>query len=742
MPTRSKIIYTFTDEAPALATYSLLPIVEAFTASADIAVETRDISLAGRILSSFPEQLKADQVIADDLAELGTLATTPEANIIKLPNISASVPQLKAAIAELQAQGFNIPDYPETPANDAEKEAKSRYDKIKGSAVNPVLREGNSDRRAPLSVKNYARKHPHKMGAWAADSKSHVAHMSNGDFYGSEKAALIEAADAVRIELLAADGSVTVLKEKTSVKAGEIIDCAVMSKKALRAFIAAEIEDAKAKGVLLSLHLKATMMKVSDPIMFGQVVAEFYKEALAKHATVLEQVGFNLNNGIGDLYARIQSLPAEQKAQIEADVQAVYATRPALAMVNSDKGITNLHVPSDVIVDASMPAMIRDSGKMWNAEGNLQDTKAVIPDRCYATIYQATIEDCKKHGAFDPTTMGSVPNVGLMAQKAEEYGSHDKTFHIKADGTVRVVDGKGRTLLEQKVEAGDIFRMCQTKDAPIQDWVKLAVNRARASNTPAIFWLDPARAHDGVMIEKVQVYLKDHDTSGLDIRIMSPVDAMKFSLERIRKGQDTISVTGNVLRDYLTDLFPIMELGTSAKMLSIVPLMNGGGLFETGAGGSAPKHVQQLVEENFLRWDSLGEFLALAASLEHLGVTTDNAKAKVLAATLDQATGQFLDNNKSPSRKVGNIDNRGSHFYLALYWAQALAAQTEDTTLQARFAPLAAALTEQEATIVAELNAVQGKPVDIAGYYHANAELAAKVMRPSATLNAAIASLK
>jgi len=742
MPTRSKIIYTFTDEAPALATYSLLPIVEAFTASADIAVETRDISLAGRILSSFPEQLKADQVIADDLAELGTLATTPEANIIKLPNISASVPQLKAAIAELQAQGFNIPDYPENPATDAEKEAKSRYDKIKGSAVNPVLREGNSDRRAPLSVKNYARKHPHKMGAWAADSKSHVAHMSNGDFYGSEKAALIEAADAVRIELLAADGSTTVLKEKTSVKAGEIIDCAVMSKKALRAFIAAEIDDAKAKGVLLSLHLKATMMKVSDPIMFGQVVAEFYKEALAKHATVLEQVGFNLNNGIGDLYARIQSLPAEQKAQIEADIKAVYATRPALAMVNSDKGITNLHVPSDVIVDASMPAMIRDSGKMWNTEGNLQDTKAVIPDRCYATIYQAVIEDCKKHGAFDPTTMGSVPNVGLMAQKAEEYGSHDKTFHIKTDGTVRVVDGKGRVLLEQKVEAGDIFRMCQTKDAPIQDWVKLAVNRARASSTPAVFWLDPARAHDGVMIEKVQVYLKDHDTSGLDIRIMSPVDAMKFSLERIRKGQDTISVTGNVLRDYLTDLFPIMELGTSAKMLSIVPLMNGGGLFETGAGGSAPKHVQQLVEENFLRWDSLGEFLALAASLEHLGVTNGNAKAKVLAATLDQATGQFLDNNKSPSRKVGNIDNRGSHFYLALYWAQALAAQTEDSALQARFAPLAAALTEQEATIVAELNAVQGKPVDIAGYYHANAELAAKVMRPSATLNAAIASLK
>ncbi|MHC8410647.1 NADP-dependent isocitrate dehydrogenase [Pseudomonas sp. Hz4] len=740
MPTRSKIIYTFTDEAPALATYSLLPIVEAFTASADIAVETRDISLAGRILASFPEQL-GDKAVADHLAELGDLAVTPEANIIKLPNISASVPQLQAAIKELQAQGFALPDYPETVTSDADKLAKSRYDKIKGSAVNPVLREGNSDRRAPLSVKNYARKHPHKMGAWAADSKSHVAHMSTGDFYGSEKAALIDAADAVKIELIAQDGTTTVLKEKTTVQAGEILDCAVMSKNALRRFIAAEIEDAKQKGVLLSVHLKATMMKVSDPIMFGQIVAEFYKDALAKHADVLAQIGFNLNNGIGDLYARIKALPAEQQAAIEADIQAVYAARPSLAMVNSDKGITNLHVPSDVIVDASMPAMIRDSGKMWGTDGQLHDTKAVIPDRCYATIYQAVIEDCKLHGAFDPTTMGSVPNVGLMAKKAEEYGSHDKTFQVKVNGVVRISDGAGRTLLEQSVEAGDIFRMCQTKDAPIQDWVKLAVNRARASSTPAIFWLDPMRAHDGVVIEKVQAYLKDHDTAGLDIRIMSPVDAMAFTLGRTREGKNTISVTGNVLRDYLTDLFPIMELGTSAKMLSIVPLMNGGGLFETGAGGSAPKHVQQLLEENFLRWDSLGEFLALAASLEHLGVTYNNPKALVLAKTLDQATGQFLDNNKSPSRKVGNIDNRGSHFYLALYWAQALAAQAEDVALQAQFGQLAKTLAENEATIVAELNAVQGKPVDIGGYYHANADLISKAMRPSNTFNAAIAAL-
>ncbi|NMZ53908.1 isocitrate dehydrogenase (NADP(+)) [Pseudomonas lundensis] len=740
MPTRSKIIYTFTDEAPALATYSLLPIIEAFTAPADIAVETRDISLAGRILASFPEQLGA-KAVADHLAELGALAVTPEANIIKLPNISASVPQLQAAIKELQAQGFDIPDYPESVTTDAEKDVKARYSKVMGSAVNPVLREGNSDRRAPLSVKNYARKHPHKMGAWAADSKSHVAHMSEGDFYGSEKAALIEAPDSVKIELIAQDGTTTVLKEKTAVQAGEIIDCSVMSKKALRQFVAAEIEDAKKQGVLFSVHLKATMMKVSDPIMFGQIVAEFYKDALEKHADVLKEIGFNLNNGIGDLYARIKALPADKQAEIEADIQAVYAIRPALAMVNSDKGITNLHVPSDVIVDASMPAMIRDSGKMWGTDGQLHDAKAVIPDRCYATIYQAVIEDCKQHGAFDPTTMGSVPNVGLMAQKAEEYGSHDKTFQIKTDGVVRVSDSNGNVLMEQKVEAGDIWRMCQAKDAPIRDWVKLAVNRARASNTPAVFWLDPQRSHDGVMIEKVQAYLKDHDTNGLDIRIMPPVEAMEFTLERTRKGLDTISVTGNVLRDYLTDLFPIMELGTSAKMLSIVPLMNGGGLFETGAGGSAPKHVQQLLEENFLRWDSLGEFLALAASLEHLGTTYNNPKALVLAKTLDQATGQFLDNNKSPSRKVGNIDNRGSHFYLALYWAQALAAQTEDKDLQAQFAPVANAMAENEATIVAELNAVQGKPVDIGGYYHADADKVSNVMRPSATLNAIIASV-
>jgi isocitrate dehydrogenase len=742
MPTRSKIIYTFTDEAPALATYSLLPIVEAFTASADITVETRDISLAGRILASFPERLKGDKKAPDDLAELGELATTPDANIIKLPNISASVPQLKAAIKELQDQGYDLPEYPDNATSAAEIDARDRYDKVKGSAVNPVLREGNSDRRAPLSVKNYARKHPHKMGAWAADSKSHVAHMTSGDFYGSEKSAVIDADGSVKIELVSADGSATVLKDKTSVLAGEIIDAASLSKQGLRSFIAAQIDDAKAQGVLLSVHLKATMMKVSDPIMFGQIVAEYYKDALDKHADVLAQVGFNLNNGIGDLYSRIKSLPAEQQAEIEADIQAVYASRPALAMVNSDKGITNLHVPSDVIVDASMPAMIRDSGKMWNTEGQLQDTKAVIPDRCYASIYQAVLEDCKKNGAFDPTTMGSVPNVGLMAQKAEEYGSHNKTFQIEADGVVRVSDQNGKVLLEQSVQAGDIWRMCQTKDLPIQDWVKLAVNRARASDTPAVFWLDPARAHDAAMIAKVERYLKDHDTTGLDIRIMSPVDAMAFSLERIRAGKDTISVTGNVLRDYLTDLFPIMELGTRAKMLSIVPLMNGGGLFETGAGGSAPKHVQQLVEENFLRWDSLGEFLALAASLEHLGSEYDNAKAKVLAATLDQATGQFLDNNKSPSRKVGNIDNRGSHFYLALYWAQALAAQTDDPALQAQFAELAKTLADNEATIVAELNAVQGKPADIGGYYAPNPELIRTVMRPSATLNAAIAALK
>ncbi|UNU11403.1 NADP-dependent isocitrate dehydrogenase [Xanthomonas translucens] len=741
MSNTPKILYTLTDEAPYLATQSLLPIVAAFAGTAGIALETRDISLAGRLISQFPEYLREEQRIADDLAELGQLATTPEANIIKLPNISASVPQLKAAIKELQQQGYALPDYLDEPQDDTQKEAKARYDRVKGSAVNPVLREGNSDRRAPLSVKNYARKHPHRMGAWSADSKSHVAHMQDGDFYGSERSALIAQAGSVRIELVGKDGSVTVLKEKTAVQAGEIIDAAVMSKRALASFVQAQIADAKQQGVLFSLHLKATMMKVSDPIMFGVVVGAFYQDVLDKHADALKQVGFDPNNGIGDLYARIATLPEAQRAQIQADLQAVYAQRPALAMVNSDKGITNLHVPSDVIVDASMPAMIRDSGKMWNAEGKLQDTKALIPDRCYAGVYQAVIEDCKRHGAFDPATMGSVPNVGLMAQKAEEYGSHDKTFQIAAAGMVRVSDSDGKVLLEHAVEAGDIWRMCQVKDAPIQDWVKLAVSRARLSGTPAVFWLDPQRAHDALMIQKVERYLRDHDTTGLDIRILPPVAATAFSLQRIRKGEDTISVTGNVLRDYLTDLFPIMELGTSAKMLSVVPLMAGGGLFETGAGGSAPKHVQQFVEENYLRWDSLGEFLALAASLEHLSQRHQNATIGVLAKTLDQANGQFLDNDKSPSRKVGELDNRGSHFYLALYWAQALAAQDEDAALQARFAPLAKQLAEHEAAIVAEFNGVQGKPVDIQGYYRPNLERVSQAMRPSATFNAALATL-
>jgi isocitrate dehydrogenase len=731
----TKIIYTLTDEAPALATYSLLPIVEAFTKTAGVAVETRDISLAGRILAVFPDYLTDSQKIAPALTELGELATKPEANIIKLPNISASVPQLKAAIKELQQQGYKLPNYPDDANSDTDKDVKARYDKIKGSAVNPVLREGNSDRRAPLSVKNYARKHPHKMGAWTADSKAHVAHMDGGDFYGSEKSALIADAGNVQIALVTADGKTTVLKEKTAVKAGEIIDASVMSKKALRSFLETQIADAKAKDVLFSVHLKATMMKVSDPIIFGQVVSVFYKDVLDKHAAVLKDVGFDPNNGIGDLYARIKTLPTETQAAIEADIKALYAQRAALAMVNSDKGITTLHVPSDVIVDASMPAMIRDSGKMWNAAGKLQDAKAVIPDRCYADIYQVVIDDCKQHGPFDPVTMGSVPNVGLMAQAAEEYGSHDKTFQIAADGVVRVTDASGTVLIEQKVEAGDLFRMCQTKDASVQDWVKLAVNRARATGTPTVFWLDENRAHDAQIIAKVNRYLKDHDTNGLDLRILSPVDATKFSLERIRKGQDTISVTGNVLRDYLTDLFPIMELGTSAKMLSIVPLMAGGGLFETGAGGSAPKHVQQFVEEDFLRWDSLGEFMALAASLEHLGNAYGNKKALVLAKTLDQATGKFLDTDKSPARAVGGLDNRGSHFYLALYWAQALAAQTDDTALQAQFVAPAKALTESEATIVAELKAAQGRAVDIGGYYHPDVTKTSQAMRPSATLN-------
>lgn len=736
-----KIIYTLTDEAPALATRSLLPIVQTFAKSAGITVETRDISLAGRIIALFPDYLDDSQKLGDALSELGALAVQPEANIIKLPNISASMPQLKAAIKELQDQGYKLPDYPDAPANDTERDVKARYDKVKGSAVNPVLREGNSDRRAPLSVKNYARKHPHKMGAWTADSKSHVAHMDSGDFYGTEKSALIAEAGDVKIELTAADGSKTVLKEKTPVKAGEIIDAAVLSTAKLKTFLQAQIDDARAQGVLFSVHLKATMMKVSDPVIFGHVVSVFYKDVLAKHATVLKQAGFDPNNGIGDLYAKIQSLPADQQAAITADIDAAYKTLPQLAMVNSDKGITNLHVPSDVIVDASMPAMIRDSGKMWNAEGKLQDAKAVIPDRCYAGVYQAVIDDCKQHGAFNPVTMGSVPNVGLMAQAAEEYGSHNKTFVIPAAGTVRVTDASGKVLLEQAVEAGDLWRMCQTKDAAIQDWVKLAVTRARVSQTPAVFWLDEKRAHDAQVIAKVKQYLNDHDTNGLDLRILAPVEATKFSLKRIREGLDTISVTGNVLRDYLTDLFPIMELGTSAKMLSIVPLVAGGGLFETGAGGSAPKHVQQFLEEGFLRWDSLGEFMALAASLDHLGRAYDNARAQVLAKTLDLATAKFLDENKSPDRKVGGLDNRGSHFYLAMYWAQALAEQTDDRALAALFAPAAAAFAQGEAKILEELKAAQGKPVDIGGYYQPNEDKASRAMRPSATLNQVLANI-
>ncbi len=739
MSTPSKIIYTLTDEAPFLATQSLLPIITAFTGSAGIKVETRDISLAGRIIALFPERLKEDQRIADDLAELGQLVTEPEANIIKLPNISASMPQLKAVIKELQGHGYALPDYPDEPKDADEKDIKSRYDRVKGSAVNPVLREGNSDRRAPVSVKNYARKHPHKMGAWSHDSKTHVAQMEEGDFYGSEKSTVVDNAGNVSIEWFGKDGSHAVLKPKTALLAGEIIDAAVMSRKALATFIDAQIEDAKKQGVLFSLHLKATMMKVSDPIMFGVAVSEFYQDVLAKHADALKQIGFNPNNGIGDLYARLGSLPEAQQAQIKADLQAEYAQRPALAMVNSDKGITNLHVPSDVIIDASMPAMIRDSGKMWNAAGKLQDIKAVIPDRSYAGVYQATIEDCKAHGAFDPATMGSVPNIGLMAQAAEEYGSHDKTFQIAGDGMVKVIDEAGAVLLQHDVEAGDIWRMCQVKDAPIQDWVKLVVSRAR--HTPAVFWLDPQRAHDAQVIKKVERYLKDYDISGLDIRIMDPTAATRFSLERIRQGLDTISVTGNVLRDYLTDLFPIMELGTSAKMLSIVPLMAGGGLFETGAGGSAPKHVQQFLEENHLRWDSLGEFLALAASLEHLGQRDDNVQIGVLAKTLDQANSKFLDTNKSPSRKVGELDNRGSHFYLAMYWAQALAAQDENAALKSKFAAVAAALARDEAKIVEELNRVQGKPVDVGGYYHPDLAKVGAAMRPSATLNAALALL-
>ena len=741
MSTESTIIYTLTDEAPALATRSLLPIVQAFSSTAGIALETRDISLAGRIVSQFPEVLTPEQRQSDDLAYLGELATTLEANIIKLPNISASTPQLKAAIKELQSQGYALPDFPDEPKTDAEKDVRARYGKVTGSAVNPVLREGNSDRRAPLSVKNYARKHPHKMAAWAADSKTHVAHMDGGDFFGSERSVLIEKAGNLKIEFTAADGTKTTLKDKTPVLAGEIVDATVMSKAALRSFIEAQVADAKANGVLFSAHLKATMMKVSDPIIFGHVVSVFFSDVLAKHAETLKGLGFDPNLGLGDLYARIKTLPAEKQAEIEADIAAEYAKRPQLAMVDSDKGITSLHVSSDIIIDASMPAMIREGGKMWGPDGKLHDAVAVIPDRSYAGVYATVIEDCKKNGAFDPVTMGDVPNVGLMAQAAEEYGSHDKTFVIPSAGVVRLLDDAGAALIEQTVEAGDIFRACQVKDAPVRDWVKLAVNRARLSGTPAVFWLNPARAHDAQLIKKVEAYLKDHDTAGLDIRIMAPNEATQFSIDRIRRGENTISVTGNVLRDYLTDLFPIMELGTSAKMLSIVPLMAGGGLFETGAGGSAPKHVQQFVEEDFLRWDSLGEFLALAASFEHLGDVTGNAKAKVLAKTLDAATGKFLDEDKSPSRKVGGIDNRGSHFFLAMYWAQALAEQTDDNELRAAFAGIAKTLTENEATIVAELNAVQGKQIDIKGYYHPDEASIRTAMRPSATFNAALEAL-
>ncbi|MCL1037554.1 NADP-dependent isocitrate dehydrogenase [Shewanella submarina] len=732
------IIYTETDEAPALATYSLLPIIKSFTQVAGINVETRDISLSGRVIACFPELLTEEQRIGDHLAELGELAKTPGANIIKLPNISASIPQLKACIKELQDKGYALPEYPDEPKTDEERAIKATYDKVKGSAVNPVLREGNSDRRAPGSVKNYARKNPHSMGKWVSDSKSHVAHMEAGDFYGSEQSVTVDAATEVSIVLERADGNTQTLKQGLSLQAGEIIDSAVMSKKALNAFFEKEIAAAKAEGVLLSLHLKATMMKVSDPIMFGHCVKAYYKAAFDKHAALFEELGVDVNNGIGDAYAKIQTLDDAKRAEVEADLNAVYDVQPPLAMVNSDKGITNLHVPSDIIIDASMPAAIRSSGQMWGPDGKLKDTKCMIPDRCYAGVYQETINFCKDNGAFDPSTMGSVPNVGLMAQKAEEYGSHDKTFEIPAAGTVKVVNAAGDVLMSHQVEEGDIWRMCQVKDAPIRDWVKLAVNRSRLSDTPAVFWLDKNRAHDAQLIRKVEAYLQDHDTNGLDLSILSPVEATRFSLARIKEGKDTISVTGNVLRDYLTDLFPILELGTSAKMLSIVPLMNGGGLFETGAGGSAPKHVQQVEQENHLRWDSLGEFLALGASLEHLSRYADNARALVLANALDLAIGKFLDENKSPSRRVGELDNRGSHFYLGLYWAQSLAAQTEDAELAAHFAPVAEAMAANETKVVDELNAAQGVSVDLGGYYRLNDAKANTVMRPSATLNSII----
>jgi len=737
---KAKIIYTLTDEAPALATYSLLPIVEAFAGAAGVALEQRDISLAGRILSQFPEFLEPDQQRSDDLAELGQLATTPEANIIKLPNVSASVPQMKAAVAELQAKGFAVPDYPEEPKTDEERAVAQRYGKVKGSAVNPVLREGNSDRRAPHAVKEYARANPHPMGAWTSDSKTHVSTMSAGDFFHNEKSITLPAATTVRIEHVAKDGSTTVLKSGLALLEREILDGTYMSKEALLAFLREQVSDAKALGVLFSLHMKATMMKVSDPIIFGHAVRVFFADVFEKHAATFAELGANPNDGFGEIVARIESLPADKRAEIEADIQAAYASGPALAMVNSDKGITNLHVPSDIIIDASMPAMIRTSGQMWNAKGDTQDTKAVIPDSSYAPVYREVIDFCIKHGAFDPTTMGSVPNVGLMAQKAEEYGSHDKTFEISADGVVRVVDDSGKVLMEHEVGADDIWRACQTKDAPVRDWVGLAVRRARATGVPAVFWLDETRAHDAQLIAKVKAYLPEHDTKGLDIRIMAPAEATRFSLERIKEGKDTISVTGNVLRDYLTDLFPILEVGTSAKMLSIVPLMNGGGLFETGAGGSAPKHVQQFEKENHLRWDSLGEFLALAASLDFLAERHDDPKVKILADTLDAAATKYLLENKSPSRKVNELDNRGSHFYLALYWAQALA-ECEDADLRAYFAPVAKALAENETKIVAELIAVQGEPMDVGGYYLPNDDLASTAMRPSATLNAIIDAL-
>jgi len=733
--TSSKIIYTKTDEAPALATYSLLPIVEAFAKAAGIEVETSDISLAGRVIASFPEYLKEEQRIPDALAQLGELVKKPEANIIKLPNISASIPQLKATIKELQEKGYALPDYPDSPSNDEEKDIRNRYDKIKGSAVNPVLREGNSDRRAPNAVKNYAKKNPHSMGEWSKDSKSHVASMQSGDFFSNEKSITVDGNNDVKIEFIGNDGSKQVLKESTPLLAGEVIDATVLNKNALVKFLEEQVEDAKKQDVLFSLHMKATMMKVSDPIIFGHGVKVFFKDVFEKHADALAQVGANPNNGFGNVLSAIESLPAEKRDEIKADIEAVYAKNPELAMVNSDKGITNLHVPSDVIIDASMPAMIRTSGKMWGPDGQPKDTKAVIPDSSYSGVYSATIDFCKEHGAFDPRTMGTVPNVGLMAQKAEEYGSHDKTFEMTGNGHVRVTDKDGNVVLEHAVEEGDIWRMCQVKDAPIRDWVKLAVTRSRLSGMPAVFWLDKNRAHDAQLIQKVETYLKDHDTSGLEIHIMSPVEATKFTLQRMKDGKDTISVTGNVLRDYLTDLFPILELGTSAKMLSIVPLMNGGGLFETGAGGSAPKHVQQFMEENHLRWDSLGEFLALAVSFEHMAQTTNNKKAQVLADTLDRATGKFLDNGKSPSRKVNELDNRGSHFYLAMYWAQELASQTDDAELKGLFAKVSEALTSNEAKIVEELNEVQGQPMDIGGYYKPDDNLGFKAMRPSTTLN-------